>query len=98
MDSLKIGYSYLKLYIYLLEYTSNNKYICRAKETPKYLILSYSLFNLARTKLKDKLATNYLLLLLLFDISSGIKTSISYLSKTNIYIRKYYLVYKLEDN
>ncbi|PQE22787.1 hypothetical protein CJF31_00001762 [Rutstroemia sp. NJR-2017a BVV2] len=95
---MKIRYSYLKLYLYLLKYTSNNKYICRAKETSKYLLLSYSLFSLARTKLKDKLVINYLSLSLPLNTNSGIEASISYLNKINICTRKYYLTYKLEDN
>ncbi|PQE10974.1 hypothetical protein CJF31_00000692 [Rutstroemia sp. NJR-2017a BVV2] len=88
MDSLKIRYSYLKLYLYLLGYTSTNKYICEAKEISKYLLLSYSYFSLVRNKLKDKLATNYLLFLLLLNITSGIEASIAYLSETKIYTRK----------
>ncbi|PQE07175.1 hypothetical protein CJF31_00004850 [Rutstroemia sp. NJR-2017a BVV2] len=98
MDLRKIRYSYLKLYLYLLRYTSNNKYICRTKETSKYLFLNYSFFSLVWIKLKDKLIINYLLFLLLLNTSSRIETSINYLNKTNIYTRKYYLVYKLEDN
>ncbi|PQE08314.1 hypothetical protein CJF31_00009573 [Rutstroemia sp. NJR-2017a BVV2] len=98
IDPLKIKYSYLKSYLYLLGYTSNNKYICKAKETSKYLFLSCSLFSLVRTKLKDKLITNHLSFLLLLDTSSGIEVSINYLNKINIYTRKYYLVCELEDN
>ncbi|PQE13803.1 hypothetical protein CJF31_00011767 [Rutstroemia sp. NJR-2017a BVV2] len=95
---MKIRYNYLKLYLYLLGYTSNNKYIYRIKEISEYLFLSYFLFNLARIKLKDKLVINYLLFLLLLNTSSRIEASIAYLSKINIYIRKYYLTYKLENN
>ncbi|PQE08012.1 Ribonuclease H-like domain protein [Rutstroemia sp. NJR-2017a BVV2] len=98
MDPLKIRYSYLKLYLYLLEYTSNNKCICRAKETPKHLFLSCSLFSLARIKLKDKLTINYLSLLLLLDTTPGIEASIAYLSKTKICIRKYHLARELVDD
>ncbi|PQE02917.1 hypothetical protein CJF31_00002732 [Rutstroemia sp. NJR-2017a BVV2] len=98
MDPLKIRYSYLKLYLYLLGYTSNNKCIYRAKETPKYLFLSCSLFSLARIKLKDKLATNYLLLPLLLDTTPGIEASIVYLSETKICIRKYHLAQELVDD
>ncbi|PQE19789.1 hypothetical protein CJF31_00011352 [Rutstroemia sp. NJR-2017a BVV2] len=98
IDPLKIRYRYLKLYLYLLEYISNNKYICRTKEILEYLLLNYFLFNLARNKLKDKLVINYLIFLFLLDINSGIKVSIIYLNKINIYTRKYYLVYKLKDN
>ncbi|PQE26632.1 hypothetical protein CJF31_00010613 [Rutstroemia sp. NJR-2017a BVV2] len=95
---MKIRYNYLKSYLYLLEYTSNNKYICGVKKISKYLFLSCSLFSLARIKLKDKLVINYLLFLFLLNIGSGIEASIVYLSKINIYTRKYHLVYKLEDN
>ncbi|PQE13306.1 hypothetical protein CJF31_00008284 [Rutstroemia sp. NJR-2017a BVV2] len=98
MDPLKIRYSYLKLYLYLLEYTSNNKYICGAKETPEYLFLSCSLFSLARIKLKDKLATNYLLFPLLLDTTPGIEASIAYLSKIKICTRKYHLARKLVND
>ncbi|PQE08901.1 Ribonuclease H-like domain protein [Rutstroemia sp. NJR-2017a BVV2] len=98
MDLLKIRYSYLKLYLYLLGYTSNNKCIYRAKETPKHLFLSCSLFSLARIKLKDKLATNYLLLLLLLDTTPGIEASIAYLSETKICTRKYHLARELVDD
>jgi hypothetical protein len=83
---LKIRYSYLKSYLYLLEHTSNNKYIYKAKETPKYLFISYSLFSLVWSKLKNKLATNYLSLPLLLNTSSGIEANIAYLSEINIYI------------
>ncbi|PQE08002.1 hypothetical protein CJF31_00011189 [Rutstroemia sp. NJR-2017a BVV2] len=95
---MKIRYSYLKSYLYLLGYTSNNKYICRAKETSEYLFLSCSLFSLARIKLKDKLVTNYLLLPLLLDTTSGIEASIAYLSETKICTRKYYLARELVDD
>ncbi|PQE21168.1 hypothetical protein CJF31_00010788 [Rutstroemia sp. NJR-2017a BVV2] len=98
MDSLKIRYNYLKLYLYLLGYISNNKYIYRTKKISKYLLLNYFLFNLVWIKLKDKLIINYLLFLLLFNISFRIETNIVYLNKINIYIRKYYLTYKLENN
>ncbi|PQE08885.1 hypothetical protein CJF31_00010802 [Rutstroemia sp. NJR-2017a BVV2] len=98
IDSKKIRYSYLKSYLYLLEYISNNKYIYRAKEISKYLFLSYSFFSLIWTTLKNKLFINYLLFLLFFNISFGIEVNINYLNKINIYTRKYYLVYKLEDN
>ncbi|PQE23889.1 hypothetical protein CJF30_00008887 [Rutstroemia sp. NJR-2017a BBW] len=98
IDLLKIRYSYLKLYLYLLEYISNNKYIYKVKEISKYLFISYSLFNLVRNKLKDKLIINYLLFLLLLNINSEIEVSIAYLNKINIYIRKYYLIYKLVNN
>jgi hypothetical protein len=94
---LKIRYGYLKSYLYLLGYTSNNKCIYRAKETPEYLFISCFLFNLAWNKLKDKLAINYLLLLFLLDISPGIEASIAYLSEINICIRKYYLACELEE-
>ncbi|PQE16114.1 Ribonuclease H-like domain protein [Rutstroemia sp. NJR-2017a WRK4] len=98
MDPLKIRYGYLKSYLYLLGYTSTNKYICRVKETPKYLLLSCSYFSLARNKLKDKLAINYLSLPLLLNTTSGIEASIAYLSETNIYTRKYYLARELVDD
>ncbi|PQE26633.1 hypothetical protein CJF31_00010603 [Rutstroemia sp. NJR-2017a BVV2] len=86
MDLLKIKYSYLKSYLYLLEYINNNKYICKAIETSKYLFLNCSLFNLVWIKLKDKLTINYLLFPLLFDANSGIETNIIYLNEINIYI------------
>ncbi|PQE10972.1 hypothetical protein CJF31_00000694 [Rutstroemia sp. NJR-2017a BVV2] len=98
MNLLKIRYSYLKSYLYLLGYTSTNKYICGAKETLEYLLLSYSYFSLAQNKLKDKLAINYLLFLLLLDTTSGIEASIAYLSKIKICTRKYYLARELVDN
>ncbi|PQE11463.1 Ribonuclease H-like domain protein [Rutstroemia sp. NJR-2017a WRK4] len=98
MDPLKIRYSYLKSYLYLLGYTSTNKYICRAKEISEYLLLSCSYFSLARNKLKDKLATNYLSLPLLLNTTPGIEVSITYLSKTNICTRKYHLAQELVDN
>ncbi|PQE05064.1 hypothetical protein CJF30_00004847 [Rutstroemia sp. NJR-2017a BBW] len=98
MDSLKIRYSYLKSYLYLLRYTSNNKYICRTKETFKYLFISYSLFSLARSKLKDKLAINYLLLPFLLDTTPGIEASIAYLSEIKICTRKYHLARELVDD
>ncbi|PQE03641.1 hypothetical protein CJF30_00006339 [Rutstroemia sp. NJR-2017a BBW] len=98
MIPLKIRYSYLKLYLYLLEYTSTNKYIYRAKEILEYLLLSYSLFNLARNKLKDKLVTNYLLFLFLLDITPGIEASIAYLNETKICTWKYYLARELVDD
>ncbi|PQE06918.1 Ribonuclease H-like domain protein [Rutstroemia sp. NJR-2017a BVV2] len=98
MDLLKIRYSYLKSYLYLLEYTSTNKYICGAKETSEYLFLSYSYFSLARSKLKDKLATNYLSLLFLLNTISGIEASIAYLSETKICIRKYHLARELVED
>ncbi|PQE14546.1 hypothetical protein CJF30_00007148 [Rutstroemia sp. NJR-2017a BBW] len=98
MDLLKIRYSYLKLYLYLLGYTSTNKYICGAKEAFKYLFLNCSLFSLARIKLKDKLATNYLLFPFLLNITPGIEASITYLSEIKICIRKYYLARKLVED
>ncbi|PQE15198.1 hypothetical protein CJF32_00007812 [Rutstroemia sp. NJR-2017a WRK4] len=98
MDLLKIRYSYLKLYLYLLGYTSTNKYICGAKEISEYLLLNYSYFSLVRNKLKDKLTINYLLFLLLFDIISRIEASITYLSKIKICTRKYYLARELNDD
>ena len=82
---LKIRYGYLKSYLYSLGHTSNNKCICGAKETPEYLFISCSLFSLARSKLKNKLATNYLSLPLLLNTSPGIEASIAYLSEINIY-------------
>ncbi|PQE26660.1 Ribonuclease H-like domain protein [Rutstroemia sp. NJR-2017a WRK4] len=81
---MKIKYSYLKSYLYLLGYTNINKYICGAKEISEYLLLSCSQFSLARIKLKDKLAINYLLFLLLLDTIPGIEASIAYLSETKI--------------
>jgi hypothetical protein len=81
-----LRYSYLKLYLYLLEYISNNKYICKSKETSKYLFINYSLFSLIRNKLKNKLVINYLLFLFLLDTNLGIKAIIIYLNKINIYI------------
>ncbi|PQE15322.1 hypothetical protein CJF31_00010680 [Rutstroemia sp. NJR-2017a BVV2] len=98
MDLLKIRYSYLKSYLYLLGYTNINKYIYKVKEISEYLLLSYSHFSLARSKLKDKLVTNYLLLLFLFNTTSGIEASIVYLSKTKICIRKYYLARELVED
>ncbi|PQE06917.1 Ribonuclease H-like domain protein [Rutstroemia sp. NJR-2017a BVV2] len=98
MDLLKIRYSYLKSYLYLLEYTSTNKYICRVKKISKYLLLNYSYFSLARSKLKDKLVTNYLLFLLLLNTISGIEASIAYLSEIKICIRKYYLARELVED
>ena len=95
---LKIRHGYLKSYLYLLGHTSNNKYICRAKETPEHLFISYSLFSLARSKLKDKLATNYLSLPLLLDTTPGIEASIAYLSETKICTRKYHLARELVDD
>ena len=94
---MKIRYSYLKSYLYILGYTSNNKYICGTKETSEYLFISYSQFSLARSKLKDKLTINYLLLPFLLNTSLGIEASIAYLSETNIYTRKYYLARELVD-
>ncbi|PQE27522.1 hypothetical protein CJF30_00007854 [Rutstroemia sp. NJR-2017a BBW] len=85
MDLLKIRYNYLKSYLYLLEYTSNNKYICKVKETLKYLFISCSLFSLARSKLKDKLVINYLLFPLLLNTTPGIEASIVYLNEIKIY-------------
>ncbi|PQE09226.1 hypothetical protein CJF30_00009805 [Rutstroemia sp. NJR-2017a BBW] len=98
MDLLKIRYNYLKLYLYLLEYTNTNKYICEVKEILKYLFLNYSLFSLTWSKLRDKLIINYLLFLLLLNTISGIETSIVYLSEIKIYIRKYYLARKLVED
>ncbi|PQE21023.1 hypothetical protein CJF32_00005447 [Rutstroemia sp. NJR-2017a WRK4] len=98
MNLLKIRYNYLKLYLYLLEYISINKYIYRTKEISKYLFLNYFYFSLARNKLKNKLAINYLLLLFLLNITLRIETSITYLSKIEIYTRKYYLVRELSNN
>ncbi|PQE10978.1 hypothetical protein CJF31_00000695 [Rutstroemia sp. NJR-2017a BVV2] len=98
MDLLKIRYSYLKLYLYLLGYTNTNKYICRAKEISEYLLLSYSHFSLARSKLKDKLAINYLLFLFLLNIISRIEASITYLSKIKICTRKYHLARELVED
>ncbi|PQE28486.1 hypothetical protein CJF30_00008210 [Rutstroemia sp. NJR-2017a BBW] len=98
IDPLKIKYSYLKSYLYLLRYTNNNKYICGIKETSKYLFINCYLFSLARSKLKDKLVINYLLFPLLLNTNPGIEVSIAYLSEINIYTRKYYLAYKLADN
>jgi hypothetical protein len=95
---LKIRYSYLKSYLYLLGHTSTNKYICSTKETPEHLLLSCSKFSLAWNKLKDKLAINYLSLSLLLDTTSGIEASIAYLSETKIYTRKYHLARKLGNN
>ncbi|PQE26661.1 hypothetical protein CJF32_00010998 [Rutstroemia sp. NJR-2017a WRK4] len=83
---MKIRYSYLKLYLYLLEYININKYIREAKETSEYLFLSYSYFSLARNKLKDKLVINYLLFLFLLNIILGIEVNITYLNKIKIYI------------
>jgi hypothetical protein len=68
------------------------------KEIPEYLLLSYSQFSLARIKLKDKLATNYLSLLFLLNTTPGIEASIAYLSETKIYTRKYHLARELVDN
>ncbi|PQE21150.1 hypothetical protein CJF31_00010789 [Rutstroemia sp. NJR-2017a BVV2] len=98
MDPLKIRYSYLKSYLYLLGYTNTNKYICGAKETSEYLLLSYSHFSLARSKLKDKLATNYLSLLFLLNTTPGIEASIAYLSETKICTRKYHLARELVED
>ncbi|PQE14083.1 Ribonuclease H-like domain protein [Rutstroemia sp. NJR-2017a WRK4] len=98
MNLLKIRYSYLKSYLYLLEYTSINKCICGTKEISEYLFLSCSQFSLARIKLKDKLAINYLLLLLLLDTTPGIEASIAYLSETKICTRKYHLARELVDD
>ncbi|PQE24588.1 hypothetical protein CJF32_00007622 [Rutstroemia sp. NJR-2017a WRK4] len=95
MDLLKIRYSYLKSYLYLLKHTNINKYIYNTKEISEYLLLSCSQFSLARIKLKDKLAINYLLFPLLLDTTSGIETSIIYLNKTKICIRKYHLAREL---
>ncbi|PQE10973.1 hypothetical protein CJF31_00000688 [Rutstroemia sp. NJR-2017a BVV2] len=67
-------------------------------KTSEYLLLSYSHFNLARSKLKDKLVTNYLLFLLLLNTISGIEASIAYLSKTKICTRKYYLARELVED
>ncbi|PQE13434.1 hypothetical protein CJF32_00005320 [Rutstroemia sp. NJR-2017a WRK4] len=83
---MKIRYSYLKSYLYLLEYISINKYICGAKKISEYLLLNYSYFSLARNKLKDKLAINYLLFPLLLNTTSEIETSIVYLNKIKICI------------
>ncbi|PQE07196.1 hypothetical protein CJF31_00004857 [Rutstroemia sp. NJR-2017a BVV2] len=78
--------NYLKLYLYLLRYTSTNKYIYKAKEISKYLFLNYSYFSLIRSKLKDKLTINYLLFLFLFNTISGIEISIVYLTEeSNIF-------------
>ncbi|PQE32769.1 Ribonuclease H-like domain protein [Rutstroemia sp. NJR-2017a WRK4] len=95
---LKIRYGYLKSYLYLLGYTSTNKYIYRAKEISEHLLLSYSHFSLARIKLKDKLATNYLLLPLLLDTIPGIEASIAYLNEIKICTRKYHLARELVDD
>jgi hypothetical protein len=95
---LKIRHSYLKSYLQLLGHTSTNKCICGAKETPEHLLLSCSQFSLARIKLKDKLATNYLSLPLLLNTTPGIEASIAYLSETKICTRKYYLARELVDN
>ncbi|PQE02916.1 hypothetical protein CJF31_00002725 [Rutstroemia sp. NJR-2017a BVV2] len=98
MDLLKIRYSYLKSYLYLLGYTSTNKCIYRAKETSEYLLLSCSHFSLARSKLKDKLAINYLSLLLLLNTTPGIEASIAYLNEIKICIQKYYLARELVED
>ncbi|PQE26644.1 Ribonuclease H-like domain protein [Rutstroemia sp. NJR-2017a BVV2] len=98
MDLLKIRYSYLKSYLYLLGHTSTNTYICGAKETSEHLLLSCSHFSQARSKLKDKLATNYLSLPLLLNTISGIEASIAYLSETKICIRKYHLARELVED
>jgi hypothetical protein len=95
---LKIRYSYLKSYLYLLEYTSNNKCICGAKETSEYLFIGCSLFSLVWSKLKNKLVINYLLFPLLLDTNPGIEASIAYLSEINICTRKYYLARELVNN
>ncbi|PQE23304.1 Ribonuclease H-like domain protein [Rutstroemia sp. NJR-2017a BBW] len=97
-DPLKIRHGYLKSYLYLLGHTSTNKCICGAKETPEHLLLSCSLFSLARIKLKDKLATNYLSLPLLLDTTPGIEASIAYLSETKICTRKYHLARELVED
>ncbi|PQE32485.1 Ribonuclease H-like domain protein [Rutstroemia sp. NJR-2017a WRK4] len=98
MNLLKIRYGYLKSYLHLLGHTSTNKCICGAKETPEHLLLSCSRFSLARNKLKDKLATNYLSLPLLLDTTPGIEASIAYLSETKICTRKYHLARELVDD
>ncbi|PQE10571.1 hypothetical protein CJF31_00009340 [Rutstroemia sp. NJR-2017a BVV2] len=84
---MKIKYKYIKLYLYLLRYISNNKDIYKTKNISKYLFLNYSLFNLARNKLKNKLVINYLIFLFLLNINFGIEINISYLNKIYIYIQ-----------
>jgi hypothetical protein len=77
---------------------ASNKYNYSKIETTKYLLLSYPLFKLAKIKLKDNLNSNHLDLQLLFNITTRIDTSISFINEIRIYTRKYHLARELEED
>jgi len=95
---LKIGYGYIKDYLYRLGHSIDNKCNCRSRETPSHLILYCNKLKPERKKLENKLKTR-LSLGLLLHTTIGISLTLEFLNKTRISTRKWHLQRcQLEDS
>src|ERR1700727_350455 len=88
---LKLGHGYFKAYLNRLGHTANDKCKCGKKETLEHLLLSYSLYSVARQQLRAKMNNARLDLIALLYTKLGIKKTIGFLKETGIATRRWHL-------
>ena len=93
---LKIGYGYLKSYLYRLGHSISDLCWCGHKETIKHLLLSCKELKEARRKLQDSLGASRLNLRLLLHTTTGIEKTLNFLKETRVVTRKWHLERKEE--
>ena len=92
---LKLGYGYIKSYLYRLNLVSNNKCKCGERETTGHLLLSCIFYQEQRQtvlkKIQGKVAIRKLTLPILLHTKIGIKAILVFLKETSICTRKWHL-------
>ena len=81
---LKLGHRYFKAYLNRLGHTANDKCKCGKKETLEHLLLSCSLYSVARQQLRAKMNNSRLDLIVLLHTKLGIEKTIGFLKETGI--------------
>ena len=97
---LKLGYGYLKSYLYRLKIASNNKYKCGKTENTKHLLLYCILYREEHFRLfslfKGSLEASAFNLRLLLHTEIGILNILVFLKETSICIRKWHIERSVE--
>ena len=87
---LKSGYSYFRSYLKRLpDYNNNNRCGCNISfiQSPAHLLLSYSNYIEAYSRMREKLSVSQLSLKILLTKREGIKAVFSFLKETKIATR-----------
>jgi hypothetical protein len=92
---LKLGYGYLKSYLYKLNIMFNNKCKCGKTKNAKHLLLYYTLYKEERNRLfsrfKGSLKASAFNLQLLLYTEIGIVNILIFLKETSICTRKWHI-------